>query len=230
MDLVYICRSGDNEELRYSIRSMVANVPHDNLWVVGGKPSWYIGKHIPVKQSDDKYDNARNNLKAIVESSEISDRFILANDDFYVTKPIKKIYTFVSGTLNAKLTFFQDKHPSSFYTSLIRSTYSKIKQIRGKSFVSMDYDIHVPMVFEKKKLAPLLEYILLWRSLYGNKYSLPYKVMRDVKIYRHNKQDALEDILNRDTPYMSSDDTSFKYIYDMYLAETFNVPSPYEAI
>ena len=90
MDLVYICRSGDNEELRYSIRSMVANVPHDNLWVVGGKPSWYIGKHIPVKQSDDKYDNARNNLKAIVESSEISDRFILVNDDFYVTKPIKK--------------------------------------------------------------------------------------------------------------------------------------------
>ena len=46
MDIVYNCRPGkQNEELRYSIRSVMENLPHDNLWVVGGKPEWYTGNY-----------------------------------------------------------------------------------------------------------------------------------------------------------------------------------------
>jgi len=155
MDLVYICRSGENEELRYSIRSMVENFPHDEIWVVGGKPSWYVGNHIPVAQGRIKYENAQNNLKAIVESEAISEQFVIVNDDFYAIKPIKRVYTFVSGLLYDKLQSYSSRHPSSYYTSLIGLTYKRIKQLLGNDFVPMDYDIHVPMVYEKEKLKSL---------------------------------------------------------------------------
>lgn len=228
MDLVYICRSGDNEELRYSIRSMVANMPHDNIWVVGDKPDWYTGKHIPVTQGKVKYENAKRNLKAIVESTEISNKFILVNDDFYAIKPVNRIYNFVSGPLREKLNSYKARHPSSYYTNLINLTYRKIKQIRGKDFISMDYDIHVPIVYEKKKLATLTDHTLLWRSLYGNKYSVPYKIMKDVKVYHFNQEAALQEIIDRDVMYMSSDDLSFPYLLENYLADAFPIPSPYE--
>lgn len=228
MDLVYICRSGDNEELRYSIRSMVKNYPHDNIWVVGDKPSWYTGNHIPVKQSKTKYENAQNNLKAIVQSDEISKRFVIVNDDFYVIRPVNRVYSFVSGPLENKLTHFRNVHPSSRYTRLIMITDKRIKQILGKDFRAMDYDIHVPMVYEKKKLEPLLCHRLLWRSLYGNLYSVPFKIMSDVKVYSHNLENGLRSVLEREVPFLSSEDDSFEFLKTNLLEEMFPTPSPYE--
>ena len=81
MDFVYICRSGDNEELRYSIRSVIRSFPKANIWVVGGKPVWYKGNYIIVEQNQDKYTNALNNIIAICNSKEISVSFIFMNDD-----------------------------------------------------------------------------------------------------------------------------------------------------
>ncbi len=40
-DVVYVVRPGDkNEELRYSIRSVIANLPHRKVWIAGYKPTW----------------------------------------------------------------------------------------------------------------------------------------------------------------------------------------------
>ena len=38
MNFIYICRVGENEELRYSIRSVLNSFPEANIWVIGGKP------------------------------------------------------------------------------------------------------------------------------------------------------------------------------------------------
>jgi len=48
MDFVYICKDGVNEELKYSIRSVVESFPETNIWVVGGKPDWYTGRDISI--------------------------------------------------------------------------------------------------------------------------------------------------------------------------------------
>lgn len=66
------------------------NLKHDNLWVVGEKPNWYTGNFIHVPAVATKYTNARRNLERICASSEISDSFILMNDDFYVMKKSRK--------------------------------------------------------------------------------------------------------------------------------------------
>ena len=75
MDYVYICRSGDNDELKYSLRSIEENMPEGRVWVVGHRPIWYIGDFIPVDDIGGKFDNIRNCIKTVSEHSEISDDF-----------------------------------------------------------------------------------------------------------------------------------------------------------
>ena len=82
MDFVYICRDGDNEELRYSIRSVIHSFPEASIWIVGGKPKWYSGNHIEVKQNSVKYKNAVSNLLPICNSEEITDRLLYEKDVF----------------------------------------------------------------------------------------------------------------------------------------------------
>jgi hypothetical protein len=89
MDFVYICKDGINEELKYSIRSVVESFPEATIWVVGGKPDWYTGNYIKVEQKESKYKNAVKNLETICFSEEISQSFVLMNDDFYIIKKNK---------------------------------------------------------------------------------------------------------------------------------------------
>jgi hypothetical protein len=40
-DVVYVVRPGNrNEELRYSLRSIAAHLPHRRVWLAGFCPSW----------------------------------------------------------------------------------------------------------------------------------------------------------------------------------------------
>ena len=79
MDYVYICRSGDNDELRYSLRSIEENMPDGRVWVVGHRPLWYIGDFIPVEDIGGKFDNIKNCIKVVAENQDISNNFILMN-------------------------------------------------------------------------------------------------------------------------------------------------------
>jgi len=85
MNFVYICRGGENEELRYSLRSVVNSFPDSAVWVVGGIPKWYSGNKISIEQNAGKWANAVNNLNAITESPDIPEEFVLMNDDFFIT-------------------------------------------------------------------------------------------------------------------------------------------------
>jgi hypothetical protein len=69
--------------------------PEAKVWLVGGKPDWYSGNFIEVDQKHHKYANAINNLQALCNSEEISNNFILMNDDFFIIKPIKKLISFI---------------------------------------------------------------------------------------------------------------------------------------
>jgi hypothetical protein len=86
MDYVYICRKGENEELRYSIRSVVKNTNCRNVWVIGYKPSWYNGNFVDFPDIATKFNNIINCTKAITDVGAISDDFVLMNDDFFFLK------------------------------------------------------------------------------------------------------------------------------------------------
>ena len=228
MDLVYICRDGENEELRYSIRSAVNNLPHDKIWVVGGKPDWYTGNYIEVNQGRAKYTNARNSLKAICDSEEISESFILMNDDFYIINKVESVPYMYAGTLDDKIKQREDIFNGNTYTTLLRKTLGYL--YRKKINVVLDYELHVPMVMEKRKLNKVLKLSGLWRSVYGNVFNVGGVKIRDVKVY--DKKDKFYinsyDINNLELDYLSSNDDSFETVKTLILEERFPFKTTYE--
>jgi hypothetical protein len=171
IDFVYICRTGDNEELKYSIRSVLKSFPDSRIWVVGGKPNWYKGHYIQVDQNHDKYTNALNNLRTICKSKEISESFILMNDDFFILKNFDLNTAFHGGYLIDKIDRYVAITQSSKYITKLKLTYKKL--ISEGIEQPIDYELHEPIKMEKDKLNNIIiKYdAFLWRSMYGNIYN-----------------------------------------------------------
>jgi hypothetical protein len=227
MDYVYVCREGNNEELRYSIRSVEANLPKGNIWVVGGKPSWYTGLYIPVKSHSGKQRNAIQNLLKIVESKEIPEDFVLMNDDFFIVRPVSKIKFYHGGSLENKIKTRRDFTPGSRYLSLLSKT-EKALQKRGID-KPLDYDIHVPMPMTKSGLKAALDLGIQWRSAYGNIYRVGGTKIKDVKVYGSiNFSELSYNPDSLDSEYISTDDSSFPLVYKKILKGMFPNPSSCE--
>lgn len=229
MDFVWVCRRGDNEELRYSIRSVLASFPDSNVWVVGGKPDWYGGNFIKTNRIANKYDQVESNLQSLVDSKHISETFVLMNDDFFIVKPVSSIEYFHRGSL---LSAYNDlvKHmgqPDLYANKL----WKMLKGINNELNIKdpLSYELHVPMVMEKSKLSTLLgKRYPMWRSFYGNKYSVGGSPMADVKVYSHNAHSYRSiDYLTNESSFLSTDDESFK-VLQPYLDSLFPIPSKYE--
>lgn len=229
MDFVYICKEGINEELKYSIRSVVESFPDSDIWVVGGKPDWYVGNYIKVEQRESKYKNAVENLKTISVSDQISESFVLMNDDFYIIKKIDKIENFHGGYLLNKINLYQKLNGNSQYTRKLSGTYKKLKALGFEN--PLDYELHVPMIMEKTKLKTVLELIdqFLWRSIYGNKFEVGGTEMQDVKVYTSGPLVLKSYNLNIDShTYLSSADSSFNNIFNKILKDKFNKKTKFE--
>jgi len=228
MNFVYICKDGENEELRYSIRSVVKNTDNPKIWVVGGKPDWYIGNYIPVLQNQHKYQNALNNLKAACASEEIPEDFILMNDDFYITNKINEIKIYNNGLLSDQISSYHSVGHRSTYLNRLGKTYSYLQKRNILNPIS--YELHVPMPMEKSKLITILEeqYSTLWRSKYGNLFNIGGETVKDVKVHKSGVMRSLSHNENKEhIPYLSSADTSFNYLLD-FLTKNFPDKSIYE--
>jgi hypothetical protein len=216
MDFVYICRSGDNEELRYSIRSVVSSFPDSRIWVVGGKPDWYCGNYVAVDQDKNTYTNASNNLRAICDNLDIYDDFVLMNDDFFIVNKISSIEYFYGGTLIEKISLYKDLVSSSYYISKLSMTLSRLKKYKIDQ--PLDYELHVPFPMNKNNLAKVLDKNsrYLYRSIYGNLFNVGGKLLEDVKVYdRTGLIKKSFDYANTNTDFLSTTDSSFSLLKPM---------------
>ena len=227
MDVVYICRYGKNEELRYSIRSVVANLLHDEIWVVGGKPNWYSGNYIPVPRQTNKYAHGRANLKAICESPDISERFVLMNDDFFIMRKMSQIPPLHGGPLTEKIALYEQFAPKGKFLANLFESLSVLAN-RG-CHTAWDYAIHVPMVMEKKKLAKILQYPGSVRTNYGNIYKVGGKRIEDVKVHTR-KPNGPEpfDYLKKESDFLSTADNTFNRLRAHVLRRRFPNRTSYE--
>ena len=230
MDFVYICKPGDNEELRYSIRSVLYSFPDAKIWVVGGKPNWYSGNHIPVNQNHHKYANAINNLQAICDSYDISEEFVLMNDDFFIIKKIDTINHFYNGLLSTKINKYTKITGSSMYIKKLILTRTRLIEYGIDN--PLDYELHIPMVMEKQKLKNIIMKYpsCLWRSMYGNIYSVGGSEMEDVKIYKNKKHAARSNEITESSVFLSTEDQAFDLALDKVLNKMFNNPTTFEYI
>ncbi len=186
---LYKKTSDKGRELRYSLRSL-ENIKNWNgeVFVVGDREPWM--NNLTVIAADKyphRFSDVRAKYLAITRSPLIPNDFILMNDDFFVTEraEVKPLH---QGELSGGTSSWQQcKERTKVYL-----------QSQGIA-KPLDYDIHVPMIMNKDKLAEALKAnegatehtYLANRSIYGNLHKIGGKEYVDGK----TKSNA---ILNRE--------------------------------
>lgn len=224
MDYVYICRSGNNDELRYSLRSIEKNMPKGRVWVVGHRPIWYIGDFIPVDDIGGKFDNIVNCIKIVSKNNDISDNFILMNDDFFALNPINKLKNYHGGLLENKISRYKELKMAPKYIRLLELTLKQLKENGINN--PIDYDIHVPIIMNKTILKDAINLAFFPRSAYGNLAKLEAIKITDVKIYSNGEKINWHEIINND--FVSTEDNSFISLKNNILDKMFDKPSQLE--
>lgn len=176
---------GEGEELRYALRSLALNFPHATLWLVGAKPPWAdtdtLG-FLPNAAPNDRHQATTSHLEAAVRSDEISDPFVLINDDFFCLRPMDGLELLHRGPLGNVARHFRNLR--SRWGERLRITEAHLE----RSFPDRElfsYDLHVPILVHKEPMAETLELArrrrIHKRTVYGNIAQLGGREIRDPK-------------------------------------------------
>lgn len=185
MDVIYVYKYQNSQELEWSIKSL-KNIEYGRVIVIGDKPD-VEAEHFkpPVNRFAmlSPVHDVINKLKFAC-TLDITDDFILMNDDFFITKPTD-IPIAHRGTLEDHIKW---RNLKDNYTGQLKKTKAYL-QSKGIKY-PLSYELHIPMVFNKQKLADLIDDLLpdimyaspvLPRSVYGNIYNIGGEQMEDVK-------------------------------------------------
>ena len=221
---MWIVRRGDNEELRYSIRSVTKNLPHGKVWVIGTPPAWYTGSRIPAPINESsRFANVKASTQTAATHPAISDPFVLLHDDQYLMEHIDGIKPTHAGPLapsNPRATTQRNEARASTLAVLNTAGISN----------PLTYDgLHTPLLVHKAHMATANKLVAkhgkadTWeRTVYGNLADLGGAFATDCKV-RH-ETDATPD-----GPWISSLDRTFATHPQPLLAATFPEASDYEA-
>jgi len=216
MDVVYLIkRSRNNEELRFSLRSL-KHLPHGRVWIVGHTHRWLTNvTHIPVEQNPgQKWQSQVWNLQAACQHPDVSERFVMFNDDFFVMKPVSEVPVLHGGPMSALV-----KQGKAEWRHRFRETFEHC----GPDALTYD-GIHTPMTFDKERLTQVLADIgdkMLFRSVYGNRYRVGGTFTTNTKVSGEEQPP--------DRTLLSTSDRSFKhYPVGQHIRRQFPEPSPYE--
>lgn len=208
LDVVYFVREGDNEELRYSLRSVERNLPHRKVWIIGGKPEDINPDEfirIPQDGAGTKWDKVRANLELVATHDGITEDFVLMNDDFFINKPTEELPPAYRGTLREHYEAMERQHHGTMPYSIELRRTERALENAGKTTIS--YELHIPIIINRKKL---LETVREFpnahgtRTLYGNTHRIGGERKKDVKIYPYSTtmpDDAWQ--------FISSDDSTW---------------------
>lgn len=228
-DIVYFVKdTKENEELRYSLRSVERNFPHRRVWFFGGCPDGIEPDvHVPARQNQrNKYMRVRNMIRIALDTKEISDDFWLFNDDFFVMSKVGYVIPTVDGSLARKIQLIEQRYKTkTSYTNRLRNT---IYALKSRDCDRLSYEMHIPMEINKAKASVILEAFddnTAFRSTYGNYYSLARSIQPDVKI--HSPEGMYDpDVHN---VFLSTSDKSFsRGRIGEYIRRTFTTPSRFE--
>lgn len=226
MDVVYPIRPGDdNEELRFSLRSLCANFPHARVWFIGHLPSWVQGvNHVPGNIHSRYEANGYGNLQIAAHTEDISEWFVIFNDDFYVTEPVAELETLYHCTLDYHINMPRVQQNKGWFLAQLESTRDKLAPYNIAEPLS--YELHIPMAVNKQKFGEILDRyasdlpsnVPQCRSLYGNILGIGGRKVYDVKF--HGPAEIRK-------PFHSTEDSSFAYFRER-LEAMFPDPCRYE--
>jgi len=226
VDVVYLCREGENEELRYSLRSL-RNLPHDRVWIFGGAPEWLRGAElVPVDQRASKYRVTTAAMRAACLHPGVSDPFVLMNDDFFVMEPVAELPVLNRGPVDVVAEDYARRIGTSRYLKGMLATRDLLRELGYRRPLS--YELHVPLPVHKAEMLEALEVgeaagipVLHKRTLYGNLAGLGGETIADVKVCGRRRQTLPAG------PWLSTLDATFPSVLPL-LARRFPRPSPFE--
>ncbi len=240
-DLLYIVRPGDdNEELKYSLRSVAANLPHGRIFIAGHTPAWVTGVvSVPTDQTErlftlrQKFARCRGNLLAGISHQEIGEDVLLFNDDFFITERISEVPVLHYGTLSDFMGYFRrESKITSSYMLAEQYTHQWLQQYHGIG-VPLSYSLHVPLPVKRDLFREILTALPgaipgtslppHVRTVYGNLAGLGGRKSPDVKVLRRTLSRPLS------KPFSSTSDRTFVMGAGSVLRSMFNTPCQYEA-
>ena len=234
MDILYLVKECDtNEELVYSLRSLV-NLPHNRVFFVGGCPKGLQDIiHIPVKQAADKYQNSLDNLITACKDERLSNDFILMNDDFFILKKINDLQelNLNRGKVEVVYNWYMRRYPNeTIYMNGMRQTLQYLQSLGVKNPLS--FELHFPMLMNKENILKMFKLkgieklsLIHKRTLYGNLYIGDSKFNEDNKILGDNK--AFVPGEQQDKKFLSCSDKGWQKI-KKFISDKFSTPSIYE--
>ncbi|MFG6605268.1 hypothetical protein ACGYLM_01475 [Sulfitobacter sp. 1A10445] len=226
MDVVYILGTGskwNDNELRYSLRSL-QYIGHNRVFIVGECPDWVVNVcHVPAGDihGEQKQRNALHKLNTAI-TADVSDDFILMNDDFFALQPMKPTYQYRQ-TLKEAL----QGDAGGVYLEAIENTHAMFPD-------GLDYSLHTPFVYNKAKLAEAIEACgdrpMLLRTVYGNLHSIGGEKMDDVKIHTARDFSLFWHVTGFDglDSISTSDETVLSKTFQEWIAARFPEPCVYE--
>lgn len=235
VDLIYIVGSGsrwDNNELRYSLRSLekyATNV--GKVYVTGIKPDFLSDEVIHTPCNDDypfSVININEKILHTLRTHNISENFVYMNDDFFLIKEVD----ISSYPYYYKRMLKHDDRKSDYVKSLVYTYYYLVFQEKNYK----DFELHLPIVFNKEKYLSLnehwelckkLPYGLQLRSIYCNMFDIEGVKTNDLKITAF---ESLDEIKKKIEPRncFSIGNNAIPSGMDRYLNELFPEKSKYE--
>lgn len=156
--------AGSGIELKYTLRSITKHVKGlQRLIVIGDKPDWYTGEHIPHQV----YTNQAWKKRDMLEKTLLSPvkEFYRFSDDYYLLEDFGAFPYYSNGTLQSLFSRYSE---GNLYKQIVYNT----KVLIGPGALS--FDVHAPILMKKEVLTEIhhrydwkLEYGYLIRSLYG---------------------------------------------------------------
>lgn|GEM_PF-1267133 len=236
-DLVWLVRPGDdNEELRYSLRSVARNADglFRKVWIVGTVPSWVTGvEGLPLDPAAEKFANMRQSLAAVVRDRRVAAQIVVFNDDHFVTEPITEWAAFHLGRTSAYVQHLASIGTTSKRNTWVRAVENTAEWMRAEGHGDIYcYEAHTPLLFNRRALAAALDAYPADRSLaYPGLYPVAGAAGEGVnagnsKVVRPGEL-AVKVALPM--PYLSSNDASFADgEVGAHIRAMFPEPSPFE--
>ena len=243
MDLIYILGTGskwENNEIRYSLRSVEKHVKGlDRVFIIGELPVFLqpSDKLIHIHCADSSQDKAVNimrKLKVACMDERISERFMFFNDDYFMFKNIEiESYPYYH-KCDLDLT---EKINLSAYHYHVVSTNNLLK---SKGLRNMNFDIHKPIIYEKKLLNDIIDGTNwnlpigeghIMRSLYCNTLGIVGSYKKDNKQVRPlSLNDWQQLIINDDVDCLSIEDRACTDSFHAFMQYSFPTQSPFERL
>ena len=232
LDVVYFVKDTyTNEELVYSLRSLERNFSYRRLFIYGGLPQGIkpdVYRRFNYKL-DTKWDRVRAMYRDACLDDELSDDFVLFNDDFFVMRKTEKLAPMYRCTMDEHISLLKQRYAgmASSYAKVLEKAQNMLKMANKGYSEVLSYELHIPMIFNKHKLLEVMgafpEAHAL-RTIYGNYFQIGGKQADDVNVFSPRQK------FSKFTQFLSSDDIVWHERNDFndYIRNKFDKPSRYE--